>query len=151
MNNKNKQRSGWLSVLQLILGIGALFGGASLMIDPTGALLGMSLSMLDRSPFPNYLIPGVMLLAVLGIMPIIISLGLIIRWKWRLADKLNVFHNMHWSWSFSLYSGFALIIWIAIQVYIINACSIIHLVYILLGLVIQVVTLLPGTQRKYRI
>lgn len=151
MNNKNKQRSWSLFFLQAFLGIGALCGGASLVIDPSGALIGMPLSMIEGSPFPNYLIPGVILFCVLGVVPTIISSGLIRQWDWELAEKLNLFQDKHWSWSFSLYSGFALVIWITVQVYTINAFSTVHFIYLMLGLVIQAVTLLPRMQEKYRV
>ncbi|RUT28022.1 hypothetical protein EJP77_18575 [Paenibacillus zeisoli] len=151
MNNRNKQRSWSLVFLQLFLAVGALYGGASLVIDPSGTLMGMPLSMIEGSPFPNYLIPGVILFCVLGIIPAVISSGLIRQWDWKLAEKLNLFHDKHWSWSFSLYSGFALIIWIIIQVYIINAFAAVHFIYMMLGLVMQAVTLLPKVQEKYRV
>ncbi|MFD3258118.1 hypothetical protein ACE3MQ_05855 [Paenibacillus lentus] len=149
MNNKQK-KSNLLIVLQLLLGIGAVFGGAALIIDPSGELIGMPLLLLENSFFNNYLIPGLLLFTALGVIPITIASGLLIRWNWKLAEKLNVFRDKHWSWTFSLYSGFQLIIWITIQVYIIDAFSIIHLIYITLGLLIQIVTLLPNVQEKYK-
>lgn len=149
MNNKQK-KSNLLIVLQLLLGIGAVFGGAALIIDPSGELVGMPLLLLENSFFNNYLIPGLLLFTALGVIPITIASGLLIRWNWKLAEKLNVFRDKHWSWTFSLYSGFQLIIWITIQVYIIDAFSIIHLIYITLGLLIQIVTLLPNVQEKYK-
>lgn len=149
MNNKQK-KSNLLIVLQLLLGIGAVFGGAALIIDPSGELIGMPLLLLEKSIFNNYLIPGLLLFTALGVIPITIASGLLIRWNWKLAEKLNVFRDKHWSWTFSLYSGFELIIWITIQVYIIDAFSIIHLIYITLGLLIQIVTLLPNVQEKYK-
>ncbi|WP_152416921.1 hypothetical protein [Paenibacillus sp. PAMC 26794] len=39
-----------------------------------------------------------------------------------------------WAWTFSLYTGFALIIWIMAQVYWIQDVSIIHLVYFAWGI-----------------
>lgn len=149
---KNKpKKSNLLIYLQLFLGIGAMFGGAALMIDPSGDLIGMPLTLIESSFFKSYAIPGLILFIVLGIIPVIIASGLKMRWNSKLAEKLNVFRNKHWSWTFSLYSGFALIIWITVQVYIINAFTTIHLVYITLGLLIQATTLLPTVQEKYKV
>ena len=53
-------------------------------------------------------------------MPLLIALGLYRKSDWLLAEKLNIFHEKHWSWTFSLYIGFALIIWITVQVFIIQ-------------------------------
>jgi hypothetical protein len=53
--------------LLLFNGLGAFYGGISFIIDPTGALLQMSDSFLENSPFDSYLIPGIVLLCVNGI------------------------------------------------------------------------------------
>lgn len=148
---KSKQERSWiLFSLQLFLGVGAVFGGVGLMLDPTGESVGLPTRLLERSPFQDFLIPGIILFIVLGIFPLLLSMALITRWDWSFAETINIFKDRHWSWTFSLYSGFALIIWIAVQVYMINAVSLIHMVYITLGLVIQVVTLLPSVQAMYK-
>jgi hypothetical protein len=145
-----KPSKSWLLIiLQLFLGVGAIVGGGGLILDPQGSLLSMPLSLLQHSPFSDYLIPGIILLLVLGVGPILIASSLITRWKWRLGEHLNVFKDRHWSWTFTLYTGFALIIWISAQVYFFQAVYAIHAIYMLLGLAIQIAALLPGVQRIY--
>lgn len=151
MNKRLSNLSIILIVLQILLGIGAIFGGIAFIIDPSGELMGMSRSQLEHSIFHNYLIPGILLICALGIIPFIIASGLFRKWKWKMADRLNIFSDKHWSWTLSLYSGFELIIWITIQIYILNMFSIIHLIYIIFGLTIQIVTLLPKVQKQYSI
>lgn len=138
-----------LVALQILLGTGAIVGGVVFIIDPSGELMDMSRSQIEHSIFHNYLVPGVLLICALGIIPFIIASGLFKKWNWKLADRLNIFPDKHWSWTFSLYSGFELIIWITIQIYILNMFSIIHLIYIVFGLTIQIVTLLPKVQKQY--
>jgi hypothetical protein len=46
------------------IGIGALYGGISLLPDPEG--FGVEESWLDGTPFPSYTIPGLFLLVVIG-------------------------------------------------------------------------------------
>lgn len=140
-----------LILLQLLLGIGALFGGGGLILDPSGELIQMPFSILEHTPFDSFLVPGIILFTVLGILPLIISFGLITKKEWKAADRLNLFRDRHWSWSFSLYIGFVLIGWITIQMYMINGVALLHVIYIFWGLVIQVVTLLPGVQRYYSV
>lgn len=144
------ERSLTLFILQLFLGVGAVFGGVGLMIDPTGESVGLPSTLLERSPFQDFLIPGILLFIVLGIFPLFLSIALMTKWDWKIAETINIFKDRHWSWTFSLYCGFALIIWIAVQVYMINSVSILHMVYITLGLTIQVVTLLPSVQAIYK-
>lgn len=152
-SNLNKtaisERSIVLIILQFFLALGAIFGGGMLVIDPSGDLLGLPLSFLEQSPFSSYFIPGIILFFVLGIVPVWIGIGLIRKKNSIVANKLNVFSKLHWSWSFSLYSGFALIIWIFVQTYFLQAVQFVHLFYFALGVVIQIVTMLPSVQRKY--
>lgn len=68
----------FLMRLMLFQGISGLYGGIALVIDPTGELLQMPISMLENSPFNNFLVPGVILLTMLGIFPMVVLYGL---WK----------------------------------------------------------------------
>ncbi|MEK3732079.1 hypothetical protein MKX64_06445 [Paenibacillus sp. FSL M8-0334] len=152
MNNRNNTsgKSIVLILLELLLGIGTIVGGAALMMDPSGEAIGLPLSLIENSWFTNYFVPGLILFMMLGVVPVIISVGLAKKTRSALAERLNVFQDWHWSWTFSLYSGFVLIMWIAIQAYIIHSFSMIHFMYIALGLAIQIVSLLPKVQDKYR-
>ena len=58
-----------LLVLLLVQGLGGLAGGLSLALQPDGSIMQMPLSYLDGSPFSDYLIPGLILLLVLGVLP----------------------------------------------------------------------------------
>lgn len=149
MIKRKREKSILLIALHLFLAIGAIGGGIIFIIDPSGELAGMSLSLLEGSPFQSYLIPGLILFFILGILPSIVGFSLIKRWDFKLAERLNMYKEKHWSWTFSLYIGFSLIIWITVQVYIIKALSMLHFIFILLGVFIQIVTLLPTVQRKY--
>jgi hypothetical protein len=53
-----------LVATELVVGIGALFGGYGLLADAEG--LGAKESWLDGSPFADYTIPGLVLLVVVG-------------------------------------------------------------------------------------
>lgn len=140
-----------LILLLAVLGIGAVFGGGSLIIDPTGEIIGMPVDVMKVQWFSNYLIPGIILLIVLGVAPLILMWALIRRPDWRLGHKLNVCRSMHWSWMFSLYMAFALIIWILVQLYILKAIGAIHIVYLALGVAIQIFTLLPASREYYEV
>ncbi|WP_405153520.1 hypothetical protein [Paenibacillus sp. FSL K6-0108] len=142
-------RSWAIIIMQGLLSIGAIFGGGALIIDPSGNLVQMPKSLLEHSPFGSFLIPGIILLLVLGVMPAIIAISLFRRTHWEIGEKLNPYSNQYWGWTFSLYTGFALIIWIMAQVYWIQHVSVIHLVYFAWGVGIQIVTLMPDVQRRY--
>ncbi|WP_222125243.1 hypothetical protein [Paenibacillus xylanexedens] len=142
-------RSWLLIVMHGFLGMGALVGGSILIMDPTGSMVNLPDSILEQSPFTSFLFPGIILLLVLGVMPLVIGISLMRYVHWELGETLNLYPDRYWAWTFSLYTGFALIIWIMVQVYWIQDVSIIHLVYFAWGVGIQVVTLWPRVQRKY--
>jgi len=140
-------------LLSLILfqSISAIAGGWGLVSNPSGSNLGFSVNMLEHSPFPDFLIPGLFLIVVLGIFPAIISYGLIKKPKFKLAEKINAYRDYHWSWTFSYYLGILLVLWIDVEVFFLRETFILHFVYSVLGVLIIVLTNLPSTKKCYRI
>ncbi len=58
-------------VLQLLLSLGALAGGAGLAAMPDqGGPMNLSMSWLEGTPFPDYTIPGIVLFAGNGLLPL---------------------------------------------------------------------------------
>ena len=139
-----------LIVLLIFLGLGALFGGGALILSPSGELLKMPLSLLKGSPFSIYLIPGIILFVVLGVAPILTSMGMVTKKEYRIAEQLNIFHDMQWQWSFCIYVAMALIGWISLEMLFINAVHWIHIVYIFWGLAILFLALLPSIRKTYK-
>ena len=70
MNNK-ATKGKWLAfglgALQVFIGVGGVAGGFGLVTEPSGSNLGFQVELLSKSPFSDYLIPGIFLLAVNGI------------------------------------------------------------------------------------
>ena len=50
----------------VFVGIGAIGGGLAAILNPQEPL-GVSAELLKNSPFPNYLIPGVILFTIIGL------------------------------------------------------------------------------------
>ena len=67
-------------LLLLFNGIGALYGGFNLITDPSGGTLKMPLSYLAHSPFKNYLIPGIVLFCVNGVLSEITIVTIIFKY-----------------------------------------------------------------------
>ncbi|MFT8363153.1 MAG: hypothetical protein ABF608_08245 [Sporolactobacillus sp.] len=150
MKKRPKTITTWLLiVLQFFLGLGAVFGGGALTLAPDGSLLRIPLSILKYGPFHTFLIPGLILLVVLGIYPLIIAIFLISERHFTLGKRLAIFRDKYWAWSHSLYIGFLLIGWITIEMFLIQAVAIGHLIYMFWALVILALTLLPSVQHHY--
>jgi len=139
-----------LLVLLGFLGIGAFFGGGVLIISPSGKLFRMPLSLLDNSPFNTFLIPGIILFNVLGIVPILLIIALIKKPEIKLAEKLNFYSDMYWAWTYSIYVAFALIIWIQVEMTILRSVHWSHTLYIFLAIAIIYVALVPQVRDIYK-
>ena len=124
-----------LVVLLVFQGLSGCLGGARLVADPSGASIDLPLELLAGSAFSNYLLPGLILLIVLGIGPCVAAYGV-----WR---------RRPWGWTASFVVGAALIIWLAIQIRIIGYHSDppLQLTYGLLACAIAVLAVLRGRDR----
>ncbi len=139
-----------LVTLMALLGIGAIYGGGLLIISPSGEMLGIPISLLEPTPFNSFFIPGIILFLVLGIAPILVAFALIYKFEIKQLQKLNVFKDMHWSWSYSIYISFALIIWIQIQMVLLSTVFWAHTLYVFWAIIILFITLLPRIRNVYR-
>ena len=150
MEKQSKTAQHILIGLLAFLGLGAMGGGGVFIISPTGKLMGMPLSMLKNSPFHSFLIPGIILFTVLGLVPLLLIRALIKRPESKFANRFNFFKDMHWSWSFTVYVGFALIIWLQIQMALLSAVAWLHTFYMFFAVIIIFVALLPQVRNSYK-
>jgi len=141
------------NVLLILLGflaLGAIIGGGTLTISPTGKLLRMPLYLLEKSPFNNYLIPGIILFSVFGLAPLLLIFALLKKPIGKFAETFNFFKDMHWSWTYSIYVAFALIIWLQIEMMFLQTVYWIHTFYMIYAIVLIFVALLPQIRNIYK-
>lgn len=110
-----------LGALQAFIGLGALGGGLMLVIDPSGSALGLPTSLLEGSPFSDFLIPGIFLLAVNGVGSMI--------------GAGHSFTRRRYALELAIVLGAILVAWIVIQVIIISSFHWLHVLYFILGVV----------------
>jgi hypothetical protein len=106
--------------LHLFVGVGALAGGWAAISNPQ-APLGAPVEMLKNSPFSDFLIPGILLFAVIGLGNLVAAL------TFWLKLKLQPYA-----------SGFvscALIIWIIVQCIMIRSIHPLHIIFFSIGVV----------------
>jgi hypothetical protein len=115
------------SVILLLVGIGALFGGALAISDPYGVSFGMPMDVLRRGPFTSFLIPGLFLFIVIGMGHIFSSVAVIRRFK---------FHAY-----ISGGAGCILMAWIVIQCYILQLIVSLHVIFFIIGLIESLIAL----------
>ncbi len=129
-----------LTLLMLIQAIGGIPAGVAMIADPIDNI-GLSVDLLEGTSFGDYLIPGLILAIVLGVFPLIVFFGLLLRYRW--------------SWWLSLAVGGGLIIWIATEVallgYLPGIGIALQIVFGGVGIAILVLTLVQPTRRYFGI
>lgn len=127
----------WLYVLGAVgLGVSALFGGGSLVLDPSGDTMEMPTAWLEGTPFADYLVPGVVLFALFGVGSFVVVYGVVRRtaWAWHAAVGL----------------GAAQVGWIVVQVSLLRMLNVLHVVYGGLGLLLVALALTPAVRAALR-
>jgi len=107
------------SVLLLFNGIGALYGGLMMIMYPDGSGINLSTDLLEHSIFNSFLIPGVVLFLVNGLLSFFIFGAVLFNHKklWRLVT----------------FQGIVLIGWLIIQILMIHRIYYLHLVMCVVG------------------
>ena len=120
----------------LFLGVSAVYGGLSLVLDPTGGILGLPFEWIEGTVFGDYLVPGLVLLAVLGGGSFVVAYGLLRRTRW--------------AWPAGAALGTATVVWILVQVATVRQYFFLQPVVAGLGVAIVALLVLPPMQRYYR-
>ena len=117
---KSKGLVNGLGVLQVFIGLGAVGGGLGLVLEPSGANLGIPLEVFKNSPFSTYLVPGIVLLMVNGIGSLVGAAASFTRY-WCAGE-------------IAIALGLFLVAWIMLQVYWFAAFHWLHALYLSIGL-----------------
>jgi len=111
--------AGFLGTLEALIGLSALPSGVFLMIFPDGSKLKMPLSMLDRSPFSSFFLPGLILFSVIGV--------------GHAVAAAMTFRGRRFRAPAGAVMGLGLMIWIFVQVSMIGGGHWLQYLYFFLG------------------
>ncbi len=114
-----------LKVLQIFNGLSGLLGGFMLIDDPSGDSLSMKLEWLERTPFPDFLIPGIILFLFIGLGNVL-GFWITFKKKNKRAQYGSIF-------------GLTLMIWIIAQITLIGYKDFLQPLYFTSGL-LQAIT-----------
>lgn len=152
MSKKKKTFAVYILIILIVFqSISGLIGGVGLLIDTSGSTLKMPMFFLRNTPFKDYLIPALVLFFMLGVYPTFIAIGLIFKLKIKWINFVNIYKEQSWVWTFSLYLGIILSLWIDFQVMFIGYWHHIQTIYAILGILIIIVALLPGVKNYYKL
>ncbi len=118
--------------LLFFTGINAIIAGLLFIIDPTGEIMGISITYLSNSPFSNFLIPGITLFVVNGLMNIIVAILTLINYS--NFPILIIIQGL-------LLSG-----WIVIQVIFVRDFNALHFIMLTIGVVLLILGIILRKQ-----
>jgi len=126
----------WLVIFHAFVGVGAIAGGLGAILDPSGTSMGISSDILKKSPFDDFLIPGIILFSFVGVCNVLTAITSYKKIKFQayISGIMSV----------------GLVIWIVVQCYMLWAINILHIIYFILGFVgIYLATILAFKQKIY--
>ncbi len=115
-----------LALLIWFVAITALSLGLAMVIKPDGVSLGLNVNMLSKTPFSNFLIPGLFLLFVIGGLHLVsIILGIV---------------NHPQRYTLALFSGIVLVACTIAQFLLLHSYNWLSGLYLVLGLLISLIS-----------
>lgn len=118
-----------------------------LIADPTGGVIGARVDWLEGTPLSDWTLVGWFLLAVMGVVPSVILAGVVTRFRWPLAERIDPSRAEHWSWSAAQAMGVGLLVWIGLQVALIDLHGGPQPLFAVIGIVLVGVPQLPSVRR----
>lgn len=116
-----------LLVLHLFVGLGAMAGGSAAILSPQSPI-GMSTDVLNNSPFSDFLIPGIILFAVIGV--------------GNIFSAIMMFFKLKYKGYISSIFSFALVIWIIVQCIMLRTIVGLHIIFFIIGLIQSIISII---------
>ncbi len=117
-------------ILLSLTGINAIIAGGLFIIDPTGQKMGMSVDYLKTSPFENFLIPGVTLFTINGLL--------------NLVAAIYILRNRKYSLFWAMLQGILLCGWIVVQVIMVQDLNILHIIMFTIGSILVGISMIAA-------
>ncbi len=115
-----------LFVLISFIALTALISGLIMITNPDGAVLNLSVSLLDGTAFKNFKIPGILLTALVGGTNLLAVFFLLLR------------NRNRYNWSMA--GGIIIIGWIIAQMVLLGTVYWIHFLYLGIGVLIVLIS-----------
>jgi hypothetical protein len=137
----------WILVIVLIsLSLGGFSGGIPMLLDPvSGGYLDFE-ELLPLLPVSNFILPGLFLIVYMGLIPLLLSYGLIARPGW--FDFLFKWSGHHWSWTGTVIFSIGVGLWLAFEGLLVGWWPITTITAVQGGLIL-LVTFIPPLRKFY--
>ena len=138
----------WLEVALLaFLALGGLVGGVAFVTDPTGAAIGARLAGVDKTPVPDFLLPGLFLLVVYAIGSLVLIAGLIWRPAPGVLGRIDAALHHHWAWVGTIAMGATLVVGILYELTIFSERLVLPPILLGVGAAMVAICAAPSIRR----
>jgi hypothetical protein len=119
-----------LFILVYFVALTALSSGLILVIRPDGSSLGLDLSMLKETPFHSFLVPGLLLIFIVGGIHLFAIFLSIVR------------HSQ--TYRLTLIAGIVLMVWIVVQFLLVPSYTWLYGFYLIIGMLVCLLSSVNG-------
>jgi hypothetical protein len=140
----------WILIFWLaFLACGGLYGGIVMLLDPSGKLLQMD-KILSLLPVPNFILPGLFLLFIMGVFPSLLIYGLLAHPKWSWLESLFHRTQYNWAWAGTITLCVFLTAWLIVEGVLIGFKWPIQYITAVNGFLILLFVCLPPVRKYFR-
>lgn len=139
----------WPLVLVLLfLAIGGFSGGIPMLADPANGGYLQFGDILPSLPVSSFILPGLFLLIVMGILPLLLAYALIALPTWGWVDRLFQWSKHYWAWTGCLVLVGIIAIWLVYEAWLIGWFPITTITAVL-GFLILLFAVVPNVRKFY--
>jgi hypothetical protein len=121
----------------------------AMILDPSGGSLQMT-EVLSLLPISNYVLPGLFLLFIMGLLPLFLIYGLLARPNRAWIESFFRQIEYHWAWIGTVILGVVLAIWLIVEGVMIGFKWAIQYVTAINWLFILLFVFLPPVRKFYK-
>lgn len=137
-----------LVIILILLSMGGFSGAIPMLADPeSGGYLQFD-ELLPLLPVPNLILPGLFLLMVMGLVPLLLAYSLIAKPEWGWLAKLFRWSRHYWAWAATLILVAVIAIWLVYEGWLVGWFPITYITGIL-GLLILLFAMLPSVRKFF--
>jgi hypothetical protein len=136
-----------VSVL-VFLALGGFSGGIPMLMDPANGGYLQFADLLPLLPVSNLILPGLFLLIVMGLYPLLLAYALIARPTWTWVDDLFKWSKHYWAWTATLIFVAIIALWLIYEGWLIGWFSITYAT-VVIGFLILLFALMPEVSKYY--
>lgn len=122
-----------------------------MIFDPTGAALGIEELVGYLPVFDDYLGPGVLLIILQGLVPLVLAVGLATGFSVPFLAWAERLTRYRWPVIGTTLLGVGVVAWILVQFWVLPELAVAQLVILAIGVAIVVLAALPSVRERYRI